>query len=124
MRARAARRKAHRAVQAVQVPREWQSSGDRATGHQAALVGVLSGWGRSIPSGQGTCEGQRADSFFIVLSARAVVIRPLLRSRATVSPLPVVRRETVLTARLVFVANTSQSVQIFSDVLSMAQHVS
>lgn len=61
-RARAAFRKAHRAVWALAVRREWQSGGIGTTGHQAALVGVLSGWGRSIPSGQGRSSGQLSEN--------------------------------------------------------------
>ena len=77
-----------------------------------------------MPSGQGTWAGHNAERFSIVLSARAVVMRPLLRRRVTVSPLPVVRRDTVLTARFVFAANTSQRVQMFLGVRSIARYVS
>jgi hypothetical protein len=98
MRARAARRKACRAVQAVRVPRERQSGGDRATGHQAALVGVLSGWGRSIPSGQGKPSGQRSLALRIIWFARRIVGDIPASILSKVSQLPVARREAVFSS--------------------------
>jgi hypothetical protein len=98
MRARAVLHNAHRAVQTMRVLRERQSGGDRATGHQAALVGVLSGWGRSMPSGQGTPSGQRSLALRMIWFARRIVGDIPASILSKVSQLLVARREAVFSS--------------------------